>query len=371
MRLAGVVARARSRPRCPAPLRRHAGAARSCACARSRRGFDSPVYVTAPRSEPGKLYVVEQPGVIRVLVERQAPRAAVPRHPHRSSGRGGEQGLLSVAFHPNYAQNHRFYVDYTDTERRHARRRVPLERRRRRCRARRGRCCSSSTSRTPNHNGGQLAVRPGRAALRRASATAARGGDPQQPRAEPRASRLGKLLRTERRQARRALAGRRLRPAQPVALLVRPRDRRPLHRRRRPGRTGRRSTCARRAQRRGATTTAGASTRAARATQRRPAGRTARRARLPGRRLHPRGRAARSPAATSTAARPCQLGSRPLLLRRLLQRHDLEPAHRRAASCAERRARAVQGLEPLVVRRGRGRRALRDLARRHDLQARR
>ena len=30
-------------------------------------GFDSPVYVTAPRSEPGELYVVEQPGVIRVL----------------------------------------------------------------------------------------------------------------------------------------------------------------------------------------------------------------------------------------------------------------------------------------------------------------
>jgi glucose/arabinose dehydrogenase len=28
---------------------------------------------------------------------------------------GGEQGLLSVAFHPRYAQNHLFYVDYTDT----------------------------------------------------------------------------------------------------------------------------------------------------------------------------------------------------------------------------------------------------------------
>ena len=28
---------------------------------------------------------------------------------------GGEQGLLSVAFHPDYAQNRLFYVDYTDT----------------------------------------------------------------------------------------------------------------------------------------------------------------------------------------------------------------------------------------------------------------
>ncbi len=28
---------------------------------------------------------------------------------------GGEQGLLSMAFHPNYKSNHKFYVDYTDT----------------------------------------------------------------------------------------------------------------------------------------------------------------------------------------------------------------------------------------------------------------
>ena len=31
-------------------------------------GLDSPVYVTAPRSQPGKLYIVEQSGVIRVVV---------------------------------------------------------------------------------------------------------------------------------------------------------------------------------------------------------------------------------------------------------------------------------------------------------------
>ena len=42
----------------------------------------------------------------------------------------------------------------------------------------------------------------------------------------------------------------------------------------------------------------------------------------------------------------------------------------RAASSLGAAARAVQGPEPLLVRRGRGRRALRDLARRHGLQAR-
>ncbi len=76
-------------------------------------GFDSPVFVGAPRSEPGKLYVVEQPGVIRVLVNgklRAQPFLDI-RNRVRS---GGEQGLLSVAFHPNYAKNHRFFVYFND-----------------------------------------------------------------------------------------------------------------------------------------------------------------------------------------------------------------------------------------------------------------
>ena len=76
-------------------------------------GFDSPVYVTAPSSEPGNLYVVEQPGVIRVLVNGKLP--AKPFLDIRSLVKsGGEQGLLSMAFHPRYSHNHRFFVDYTD-----------------------------------------------------------------------------------------------------------------------------------------------------------------------------------------------------------------------------------------------------------------
>jgi len=76
-------------------------------------GFDSPVYVTAPSSEPGNLYVVEQPGVIRVLVNGKL--RAKPFLDIRSLVKsGGEQGLLSMAFHPRYSHNHRFFVDYTD-----------------------------------------------------------------------------------------------------------------------------------------------------------------------------------------------------------------------------------------------------------------
>jgi glucose/arabinose dehydrogenase len=77
-------------------------------------GLDSPVYVTAPRTERNKLYVVEQPGVIRVLVNgRLQPQPFLDIHDMVKSG--GEQGLLSMAFHPNYAKNHRFFVYFNDT----------------------------------------------------------------------------------------------------------------------------------------------------------------------------------------------------------------------------------------------------------------
>jgi glucose/arabinose dehydrogenase len=69
--------------------------------------------VGAPRSQPGKLYVVEQPGLILVLQNgkvRTQPFLDI----RRLVRSGGEQGLLSIAFHPNYAKNHRFFVYFND-----------------------------------------------------------------------------------------------------------------------------------------------------------------------------------------------------------------------------------------------------------------
>jgi glucose/arabinose dehydrogenase len=77
-------------------------------------GLSSPVYVASIPGQAAKLYVVEQVGRIVVLVNGKP--AARPFLDIRSKVRsGGEQGLLSVAFHPNYKSNHKFYVDYTDT----------------------------------------------------------------------------------------------------------------------------------------------------------------------------------------------------------------------------------------------------------------
>jgi glucose/arabinose dehydrogenase len=73
----------------------------------------APVYATSAPGEPGNLYVVEQAG--RIVVLQNGRVRATPFLDIRSLVRsGGEQGLLSVAFDPDYAKNHRFYVDYTD-----------------------------------------------------------------------------------------------------------------------------------------------------------------------------------------------------------------------------------------------------------------
>jgi glucose/arabinose dehydrogenase len=78
------------------------------------RGLGALTDVTAPVSEPGRLYAVEQRGTIRV-VDHGRLRAVPFLDISSLVSVGGERGLLSVAFHPRYAQNHLFYVDYTDT----------------------------------------------------------------------------------------------------------------------------------------------------------------------------------------------------------------------------------------------------------------
>jgi glucose/arabinose dehydrogenase len=77
-------------------------------------GLREPTFVGAPRSEPGRLYVVEKAGVIRVVDHGKLRSKPFLDIRSRVGSDDGEQGLLSVAFHPRYATNHRFFVDYTD-----------------------------------------------------------------------------------------------------------------------------------------------------------------------------------------------------------------------------------------------------------------
>lgn len=73
--------------------------------------FHAPVYATSAPGDPDSLYVVEQAGRIMRLHNGTQTTFLDIRTLVRS---GGEQGLLSVAFDPDYIKNQRFYVDYTD-----------------------------------------------------------------------------------------------------------------------------------------------------------------------------------------------------------------------------------------------------------------
>ena len=86
--------------------------------------FDSPVFATSPPGDAQHLYIVQQGGKIVVLANGR--RLSQPFLDLSGSVvSGGEQGLLGLAFAPDYASTRRFYVYYTDRARVRADRRVP------------------------------------------------------------------------------------------------------------------------------------------------------------------------------------------------------------------------------------------------------
>ena len=76
-------------------------------------GVDRPVYLAEPDDGTGRLFVVEQPGRIGIVEDGAlAPEPFLDITDRVESG-GSEQGLLSVAFHPDFAENGEFFVGYT------------------------------------------------------------------------------------------------------------------------------------------------------------------------------------------------------------------------------------------------------------------
>jgi glucose/arabinose dehydrogenase len=75
--------------------------------------FDSPVYVTAPPADKSRVFVVEQGGKVRVMKGGKTLGRPFLDVSSKVSN-GNEQGLLSLAFAPDYASSGLFYVYYTD-----------------------------------------------------------------------------------------------------------------------------------------------------------------------------------------------------------------------------------------------------------------
>jgi glucose/arabinose dehydrogenase len=152
-------------------------------------GLSGITAIASNRAEPRRLYVVEQDGRIVYLVGGRVRGTFLDLRSAVVSG--GEQGLLGLAFHPAYARNHRFYVNYTD---RNGDTRV-VE-----FRSRNGRGLRSTARQLlfvnqpyANHNGGEVQFGPdGRLYVGMGDGGSA--GDPGN-RAQNLSDRLGKLLR--------------------------------------------------------------------------------------------------------------------------------------------------------------------------------
>lgn len=76
--------------------------------------FESPVDIQDPKDGTNRLFVVSQVGKILVFQnDKDVKSASVFLDIHDKVLFGGEQGLLGLAFHPNYKTNGYFYLDYT------------------------------------------------------------------------------------------------------------------------------------------------------------------------------------------------------------------------------------------------------------------
>jgi|SRR6188474_104110 len=155
--------------------------------------FVEPTYVTGAPGFPKLLFVTEQSG--RVIVLRGGHRIGHPFLDIRDLVQaGGERGLLSIAFPPDYRQSRRFYVYYTDGA---GNIRVDEFRRRSATRAARGSHRPVIEVPHPvnaNHNGGQLQFLGDLLYL--GTGDGGSGGDPPNN-AQSKESLLGKLLRID------------------------------------------------------------------------------------------------------------------------------------------------------------------------------
>lgn len=156
-------------------------------------GFDAPLFVTAPAGDP-RLFVVEQTGRIRIVKNGRVLERPFLDVADRIRA-GGERGLLGLAFHPAYATNGLFFVNFTDRDGNTHVERFGVSADPDRADPASAQLVLKVDQPYSNHNGGCIAFAPdGRLWI--GMGDGGSGGDPQ-GHAQDRRSLLGKLLRLD------------------------------------------------------------------------------------------------------------------------------------------------------------------------------
>lgn len=79
-------------------------------------GLNQPVGLISAGDQSGRLFIIEQSGLIRILRNgRLLKRPFLDIRERVDSG--GEKGLLGLTFHPDFAKNRRLFVNYTESYR--------------------------------------------------------------------------------------------------------------------------------------------------------------------------------------------------------------------------------------------------------------
>jgi glucose/arabinose dehydrogenase len=77
-------------------------------------GLSQPIGITYTSSEEDRIYIVEQVGIVSIIDRRSFLPEPFLDIQSRVNSQGSEQGLLGLAFHPQYPQVPFIFVNYTD-----------------------------------------------------------------------------------------------------------------------------------------------------------------------------------------------------------------------------------------------------------------
>lgn len=159
-------------------------------------GFKNPTnIVTSPPASDDRLFITEQGGLIKTINKQTGKEEATFLDiSAKVKSDGGEMGLLGLTFHPNFATNGYFFVNYTDKEdntivaryKANAQGKVDIGSEK---------IVLKVKQPYPNHNGGALAFGPD-GFLYIAMGDGGSGGDPDN-RSQNKSDLLGKLLRID------------------------------------------------------------------------------------------------------------------------------------------------------------------------------
>lgn len=156
---------------------------------------EAPVGLVAAHDGSRRLFVVEQRGRVRVLVDGKVQEAPFLDVRHLLGSAGGEQGLLGLAFHPRFKDNGRLFIGYTDQRGDNAYAELRTTADRARVDVATLRVLFSIPDFAGNHNGGHLTFGPD-GKLWIGTGDGGGAGDPKRT-AQDDASLLGKILRVD------------------------------------------------------------------------------------------------------------------------------------------------------------------------------